>query len=48
MTRNGTKVEKKMKSTSDTEWNKNRNYRFGTITVLCSFEQGSKTPGIKP
>ena len=39
MTRNGIKVEKKeKKSTSDTERNKNRNYRLGTITVQGSFE----------
>ena len=39
MTRNGKKVEKKKKNTSDTERNlkkkakKRRNYRLGTITV---------------
>ena len=31
MTRNGTKVEKKMKSTSDTERNKNINLGLGQL-----------------
>ena len=35
---NTSKKKKNMKSTSDIEGNKNRNYRLGTITVLCSFE----------